>query len=54
METFRGHFYRAIRLPEDIDAGAVKAVYRNGVLEITVPKPPESKPEVLTIPVTTA
>jgi len=52
-ETYRGQFARSVRLPEDVDAEAIKAVYKNGVLSVTIPKPPEVKPEVRTIPITT-
>ena len=52
VESFRGGFNRALRLPEEIDADAVTAAYKNGVLSVTVPKLPEAKPEVRTIPVT--
>ena len=54
VETQRGSFRRRIRLPEEIDQEAVKARYRNGVLELTLPKLPEAKPEVRKIPVTTS
>lgn len=33
-----GSFYRAIRLPEDVDADNAETAYRNGVLYITLPK----------------
>ncbi|MBD3298345.1 MAG: Hsp20 family protein [candidate division Zixibacteria bacterium] len=38
MEISRGRFERNIFLPETIDAEQVKAKYRDGFLEITVPK----------------
>jgi len=49
-ESFRGRFRRSLRLPAEVDADAVRAVYRNGVLTVTLPKAPP--PEVRTIPVT--
>jgi HSP20 family protein len=52
VETFRGQFQRAIRLPAEADEDAVKAVYKAGVLTVTLPKRPEVEPEVRTIPIT--
>lgn len=37
-ERMFGVFQRAIRLPESVDAQAVKATLQNGVLEIVIPK----------------
>ena len=37
-ERFFGRSERAFRLPEDIDRAGVKASYKDGVLEIIVPK----------------
>jgi HSP20 family protein len=34
-----GKFYRAIPLPEGIDADQVKASFNNGVLEVSMPMP---------------
>ena len=52
LERYRGSFRRSLRLPEDVDTEAIQAAYRNGVLSLTVPKPPKVEPEVLHIPVT--
>jgi HSP20 family protein len=38
-ERATGEFFRTIRLPEGVSAGAFEARYENGVLEVTVPKP---------------
>jgi HSP20 family protein len=40
-ERSYGSFYRAIPLPEGIDASACNATFRDGVLEVTLPKPPQ-------------
>ena len=39
-----GRFSRSFRLPDDVDVGAIAATFRNGVLEVTLPKRPESRP----------
>lgn len=54
VETRYGSFERRLRVPENVDAGGLKANHKNGVVEITLPKRPEPKPEVRTIPVTSA
>ncbi|NOY45573.1 MAG: Hsp20/alpha crystallin family protein [Deltaproteobacteria bacterium] len=38
IERPGGTFRRVFRLPEDVDPDAVRAVYRNGVLEVTIPR----------------
>ena len=38
-ERSYGSFYRAIPLPEGVDSNACKATFKDGVLEVTVPKP---------------
>lgn len=38
MERFYGTFQRSFCLPEAIDAAAIKAGLKDGVLEITIPK----------------
>jgi len=50
-ERFYGSFNRAIRLPAEIDASKVNASYKNGVLELVLPKKEESKPKQLKIDV---
>ncbi|SRR5579885_117821 len=39
-----GRMYRAFTLPEDAAHDNIRAAYRDGVLEVTVPKRPEAKP----------
>lgn len=48
-ERTSGTFARAITLPSDIDADSVDASYRNGLLTVTVPKAPETKPRQITV-----
>lgn len=40
-ERSYGRFYRVIPLPEGVMADQAKATFRNGVLEISMPAPPE-------------
>jgi HSP20 family protein len=42
-ERSYGSFYRALRLPDTVDAGKIKSSYENGVLHITMPKAEEKK-----------
>jgi len=42
-ESTYGSFMRRFTLPEDIDPKKIKAVYKDGVLGLTIPKPPESE-----------
>lgn len=50
-ERFSGAFSRSFMLPENVDAGEVTAEFKDGVLEVRVPLPAESKPQAVTIPV---
>jgi HSP20 family protein len=53
-ETLRGHFERSLPLPEGVDPSHIKAEYRDGVLEVTLPGAAlTSTTEPLKIPVTT-
>jgi len=52
VETVSGSFERRLRLSCEVDADKVKATYKNGVLTVTLPKRPEERPEVHTVPVT--
>lgn len=38
QERYYGRFQRSVALPSPVDADNVKAAYRNGVLEIRIPK----------------
>ena len=48
-ERYYGSFNRAIRLPSEVQADKVNAAYKNGVLELVLPKKEESKPKQLKI-----
>lgn len=40
---FHGHFYQSVTLPQGVQLDQVEAKYRNGVLEIHLPKSPEAR-----------
>lgn len=42
FERYKGSFFRKIALPSAVDAQNIKAKYRDGVLEINVPKAKEN------------
>jgi HSP20 family protein len=44
VERSFGRFQRSLTLPRGVDAGKVNARFDNGVLEVRVPKPEETKP----------
>lgn len=48
-ERFYGRFQRQISLPQPVNAEAVKAGYKDGVLTITLPKSAEAKPKQINI-----
>jgi len=50
-ECSYGSFYRAIPLPEGVDASKANAEFKNGVLEVTMPAPsrPETKARKLEV-----
>lgn len=48
-ELPHGAFYRAFALPIEVKADQVKAVYRDGVLEIHLPKSEAAKPRTVAI-----
>jgi len=43
QERPTGSFYRALRLPETVDANKIQSTYENGVLTINLPKAEEKK-----------
>jgi HSP20 family protein len=48
-ERFAGKFRRSVSLPEDADADAVQARYRDGVLQISVPRRKAAEPRRISI-----
>ena len=51
MERVYGKFERSIRLPMPVQADRVSATYRDGVLEVRLPKTEESRPKEIKIDV---
>jgi HSP20 family protein len=49
-----GNFSRTLRLPFEVEADKVEAVFKNGVLTITMPKPAELQQQVKRIEVKAA
>jgi HSP20 family protein len=50
-ERTYGHFYRMVPMPEGVNYKEVKATFRNGVLEITVPVPAAAAKAPFKVPV---
>ena len=49
VERSYGRFHRAFNLPSSVDANKIDATYKDGVLEVTLPKKEEVKPKKVTI-----
>ncbi|HEX7770147.1 MAG TPA: Hsp20/alpha crystallin family protein [Dokdonella sp.] len=49
IERTHGSFYRRFALPDSADADGITAVGRHGVLEISIPKKPETTPRRISI-----
>ena len=43
LERMQGSFYREVLLPANVESSKIKAVYKNGVLKVTLPKKEEDK-----------
>lgn len=43
-ERFAGRFRRVVSLPEDVDTNAVSARYRDGVLQVSLPRKASAQP----------
>ena len=48
-ERYYGAFHRAFTLPASVDAAKVNAAYKEGVLEITLPKKEGAKPKQIKV-----
>jgi HSP20 family protein len=51
VERAAGKFVRSFNLPQTIKSDGIKATYRDGILEIHVPKADEAKPKQIAISV---
>lgn len=52
VERSYGAFQRTFNLPTGVQQGKIKAVFKDGVLEVTMPKAEEAKPTQVKIDVT--
>ena len=50
-ERAYGHFTRSIELPADVKADQITASFRDGVLEVRMPKTEEAKKKTINIPI---
>lgn len=50
-ERWAGKFQRSLEVGDDVDPDKASAVFKNGVLTVTVPKRPEAQRQVKSIPV---
>jgi len=48
-ERFAGRFHRVVNLADDLDPGAVKATYRDGVLHVSIGRREEAQPRRITV-----
>ena len=49
IERTYGSFVRTFSLPRSVDANSIVASYKNGILEIEIPKKEEAKPRQIQI-----
>lgn len=49
VERYYGKFSRAFTLPPYVDANKISAEYKDGILTVTLPKRPETKPRQIEI-----
>ena len=48
-ESWEGSFQRTIALPATVDSDKIEASFRDGVLEVSIPKREEAKPKRITV-----
>lgn len=49
VERSYGSFYRSLQLPAGVNADAIKATLKNGVLKVTVAKPAAAQPKKIEV-----
>ncbi|OGE24674.1 MAG: molecular chaperone [Candidatus Dadabacteria bacterium RBG_19FT_COMBO_40_33] len=49
VERAYGSFVRSFTLPQNVDPEKIKAKYKEGILEITIPKKEEAKPKQIKV-----
>ncbi|MGE5302764.1 MAG: Hsp20/alpha crystallin family protein [Alphaproteobacteria bacterium] len=49
VERVRGKFVRSVILPKTVNADGIQASYKDGILEIQVPKAEKAKPRQITV-----
>ena len=49
VERTYGSFVRSFTLPQNVDPEKIKAKYKEGVLEVTIPKKEEAKPKQIKV-----
>lgn len=49
IERTYGSFVRSFTLPQNVDPEKIKAKYKEGVLEVTIPKKEEAKPKQIKV-----
>jgi HSP20 family protein len=50
-ERYFGKFQRSLSLPAQVNANAIKATYKDGILSVTLPKAEEAKPRQIEVTV---
>jgi len=50
-ERYHGRFQRTVVLPKSVNADQVKAVYKDGILTVTLPKTEDAKPRQIQVKV---
>jgi HSP20 family protein len=51
IERSYGSFHRSFTLPSTVDRDKIKAKYKDGILEVTLPKKEEAKPKSIPVEV---
>ena len=51
MERAYGGFQRAFTLPAAVQADKIRAIFKDGVLDVSIPKAEEAKPKQIKIDV---